>query len=255
MGEPIFTPQAIETAREANPFAKISDLIYRELELAIFSSRLSPGQRLSVQKLAEEFNVSPTPVREAIGRLLEAGLVTTGSDANRKRNNYYVFDISDDQIEDLFAVRSAMEGCATFLCAQNGSGRDYSELKALANSFRTRLHSLVYDPESYSNPWQTSELDRGFHKMIVEYSGNSFLKQLYESINERLDYLSVRTNQFIYWSHHKKAMLQLGEQHMEIYRAVKLGFPEVSRNAAMRHVDFCRELCLRSRRGNCIGSE
>lgn len=105
-----------------------------------------------MQKLAEEFNVSPTPVREAIGRLLEAGLVTTGSDANRKRNNYYVFDISDDQIEDLFAVRSAMEGCATFLCAQNGSGRDYSELKALANSFRTRLHSLVYDPESYSKP-------------------------------------------------------------------------------------------------------
>ena len=86
-----------------------------------------------------------------------------------------------------------------------------------------------------------------FHSTIVRSTGNDCLIRMYEAIGKMVEYLSVRTNQFLVSEQNPDNLLMLGSQHMAIYRAIKLGFPELARQAMEKHIDFCANSCLHNR--------
>jgi len=86
---------------------RTSDRVYAALVLAIRELRISPGQQLGEQDLALELGVSRTPVREAIGRLVEAGLVVVVPQVGTR-----VAEISMREVREAQFVRESLEVAA-----------------------------------------------------------------------------------------------------------------------------------------------
>jgi DNA-binding GntR family transcriptional regulator len=127
---------------------------YNYLESAILTGRLKPRERLIEQELAEQLKMSRTPIREALRRLEERGLVRI-----LPRRGALVSDISSAEVENIYAVRSHLESLAARLAADHitaegieqvqrleaahakqASGRDVRALM-LAND---RFHDAIY---------------------------------------------------------------------------------------------------------------
>lgn len=245
--EEILTPDMIRRALEENPFDRIGAIVYRILEDAILSADLRPGMKLNVAKLAGCLDVSTTPVREAIDLLSTNGLVTVRQKEDSKYSNYYVFDITNDSIQNLHIARKSVESMAAYLCAQENWKVDLSELGRLAEVFQKTLVGLVDKDPNAPGVSVVADADRQFHELLVHSTGNEFLIGMYATITKKLEYLSLRTNQFLAQESNMNNLLRLGSQHISIYRAVKFGFPELARSCMDEHIDFCLNLCLQNR--------
>ena len=248
MREKRICSESVSRALEKNPFEKLSSIVFVILEGAILSSELPPGARLNVAKIAGELEVSSTPVREAIDQLCSRGLVRAEQKGDGKYSNYYVFDIDNSSIADLFVARKSVEGIAAYICAEKNWRVDLSELGRLAEDFQSDLKSFVQGQGSTDPDISiTARLDMDFHGLLVRSTRNEYLMSMYKAISKTVDYLSIRTNQFLMSEHDPDNLLLLGSQHIAIYRAVKFGFPELARSAMDKHIDFCASSCLQNR--------
>ena len=98
---------------EAEPGAKLKDLVSKLLYDEIVSLRILPGTRLNVNQLAASLGVSRTPVAEAVASLAEIGFVV-----NRPgQSGSYVLDLDMVDMIHLYHVRNAIECEAASLCA------------------------------------------------------------------------------------------------------------------------------------------
>ena len=83
---------------------KPRDRIYSELRHAIMMGHRLPGERLSVEELAAAYGASITPIRDALHRLSETGLVTI-----KPRSGYYVASITLKQLRDMLELYEILE--------------------------------------------------------------------------------------------------------------------------------------------------
>ena len=88
--------------------------VYNELKNKIVSLELMPGQILMVQQLSKDFGISRTPVREAVVRLRDDGLVEE-SDGRKFR----VSEITWRMIDDIYETRQALEGLVVSRLAES----------------------------------------------------------------------------------------------------------------------------------------
>jgi DNA-binding GntR family transcriptional regulator len=99
---------------------------YNYLESAILTGRLKPRERLVEQELAEQLKMSRTPIREALRRLGERGLVRI-----LPRRGAVVSDISPAEVENIYVVRSALEGLAARLAADHITPEEIQRVQEL----------------------------------------------------------------------------------------------------------------------------
>jgi DNA-binding GntR family transcriptional regulator len=85
----------------------VGDKVYAQLEHALIVGEFAPGQRLVTRTIAASMNVSPTPVREALNRLVSSHALQM--DENRV---YCVSRMSPEQLDELYKIRLALEGMA-----------------------------------------------------------------------------------------------------------------------------------------------
>src|SRR5260221_13041955 len=90
------------------------DLLVEMLPEAILSGDLAPGDRLLQEELAERFDVSPTPVREAIQQLVAEGVLS-----HSPYKGVQVADVELETIQEVYLIRGAVEGLATRLAVPN----------------------------------------------------------------------------------------------------------------------------------------
>jgi len=149
--------------------AKIS----KSLELEILTGKLGPGEKLDEVKLAKRFEVSRTPIREAIAELAAGGLVET-----RPRRSAIVATFSIQQIFDMYEVLAVLEGLCAGLAARRMSEEERTALKNLHD----KMAKLVD-----SNDWsQYYLMDLKFHQLIYTGSHNTFLEEEALSIRNRM---------------------------------------------------------------------
>ena len=135
--------ESVHEALEKNPFEKLSVIVFSILEDAILSSELPPGAKLNVTRLSAELDVSSSPVREAIDQLCESGLVREKKKVDGKYSNYYVFDISNDSIEDLFVARKTIEGMARTYAPSAIGALTWASLNIWQKNFRASSKPMV----------------------------------------------------------------------------------------------------------------
>lgn len=134
--------------------------IFHELRQDILSCRLAPGAELREGELAERFNVSKSPVRDALSRLVQEGLVHV-----IPRQGYRVAPISLRDVRDMFQYRAVLEGACLRIAAESASAE---ALEALA-PFRT------FDPARHEGGF--IGYNRAFHQALARLPGNARLTQ------------------------------------------------------------------------------
>ncbi|MBZ9984344.1 MULTISPECIES: GntR family transcriptional regulator [unclassified Mesorhizobium] len=135
--------------------------VYRELHEAIVSMQLKPGNALNEKVLTERFGVSRTPVREALIRLVEDGLVNI-----YPQSGTFVAPIPISLIPETVVIRKALEGATVEKAAQCANGNDVGKLDDILA--RQRFLAERQDMNGFH------EADEAFHEAIAgiaSYSG------------------------------------------------------------------------------------
>ena len=147
--------------------------VRRSMELEIITGKLEPGIKLDEVKLAQRYNVSRTPIREAIAELAAEGLVES-----RPRRSAVVATFSIQQRFDMYEVLAVLEGLCAGLAARRMSDDEKQKLKNL----HSKMGKLVK-----TNDWSRyQQMDLNFHQMIYSGSHNKFLEEEAKSIRNRM---------------------------------------------------------------------
>ena len=163
----------VRRPRAASASRKLADHVHQRLRDDILSRAYKPGERLDIPALAESFGVSQMPVRQAVGRLADAGLVEV-----KPRSGTYVATLDAKEIADTFDVRYALERLAAESAVRNVTDRDIEGLRAILAG----IDEAVHDEDSARHDELNSEL----HDRLVRLSGNAKLIEVYEELNAHI---------------------------------------------------------------------
>lgn len=157
----------------AAPFPTKSDFAYTRVRELILSGELEPGAVINQTTLAREIGISTTPLREALKRLKQQGLVEL--DAHRDAR---VARLDAEEARDLLEVRRSLDPLAAFLAADRRTKQDVAEMRA-------SLEGLEALP---SNPTMEQLVaHRRFHAAIYRASHNALLVETLDGLWDTAD--------------------------------------------------------------------
>ena len=129
----------------------------------IFSHELAPGSWIDELKLAEEYGISRTPLREALKVLATEGLVTM-----KVRRGAYVTEVSDTDLSDVYHLLALLESDAAGVVAEKASQAQIEELQDLHGE----LEKAVGNRERFF------EINEAFHMRLLEIANNRWRNQM-----------------------------------------------------------------------------
>lgn len=163
------------------PRASLTDHVVAHVRDEVRAGRLVPGELYSVYRLSDELGVSRSPVREALLRLSEAGLVAF------ERNRGFRVHVPDPHdIAEIFAVRLALEVPAARRLAGRVTPAVRSELEAQRDAMRAAV--VAGDEPGFSRD------DRGLHALVLERSGNRRAAAVVDGLRETTRLLGASTS-------------------------------------------------------------
>ncbi len=203
----------------------VREAAYTHLRGAILAGALLPGARISEPGLAQELGVSRTPVREALQRLAQEGLVELLPGKGAR-----VRVLSAEEVREVYDVRALLEGEAAALAAQNATEAELNRLERI-------LQALDALPrEAYV---QQMQVDFDFHTALIEAAHNKTLARIYADLRSSLTL--IRSFQQTLSQHPKTRA-----QHRAIVSALKARNSALASEAARAHVHYFRDLVMQS---------
>ena len=157
----------------------LKDQIYESLKNAIVNLELQPGQRLNDNKLAEQFAVSRTPVREALKRLEDEGLVEAFPGSSTR-----VTELVEEEAKHAFTVVAALHALATKLAVPKMTDIDFAKLEKINHSLAEALDSKD------SN--RAINADEHFHQVFLTVAGNIEIDKALERIVPKIHRLTLK---------------------------------------------------------------
>ncbi len=162
---------------------RISDNVYEQLLHAILEHRFQPGDRLSIPAIARGMDVSQMPVRQAIDRLSEEGLVDV-----RPRSGTFVAQADEREIAETFDIRRALDQLAAETAVLHVCDQDLTELDGLVRQMDDFAALGSEGMRSHDR------LNWEFHLLIVRLSGNEKLYEMYNQLNAHLKIANVHVS-------------------------------------------------------------
>lgn len=212
-----------EASRQRSPqqttkLASLSDQVYQHLRLAIIRADLQPSEKLVELDIAGQMGTSQGPVREALQRLERDGLVE-----RRARSATHVTSVSNDEMFELFSIRSMIEGFAIQRTAQNITPSQCAELEDLIQKMAKAgaQNELIL----------LAEHDMQFHQRLVEWSGSASLLRVWMLMSSQIE-------RFIVESHplHYPDYVEVGMRHQPIVDALRQQDSEAAVAAVQAHI-------------------
>ncbi|MEL6999283.1 MAG: GntR family transcriptional regulator [Pseudomonadota bacterium] len=150
---------------------RLADEVYDQLMDAILSGDIDTNDRLVQEKLAAEMEISRTPVREALLRLEQDGVLETSP-----RGGFVLYRITQNEIRELYQARAAVESQAARILASQNDGFKNRELRA-----------TIEQEENITSPSVRAYFDanRSIHRRFVELIENRFLLEMFDNIWNR----------------------------------------------------------------------
>ena len=194
--------------------ASAADLVYEALRRAIIEGDIAEGESLRQEEIAQKFNTSRIPVREALFRLEQHGLITT-----QRYKGAVVAGLSIEEIEEIFEFRALIEAEAIRLAVPN---LDPETLKA------ARRHCDAFDRQTDPHRW--SEINRNFHYTLYEASRRPYYLQNVRSSLDRIDrYLRAQLT-------FTKGVPRAGREHEAILAACEKRDPALASRLTRDHI-------------------
>ena len=191
---------------------------------AIETGQYKPGDRLVESELAEKFGVSRTPVREALQRLETQGML------RRDGRSLIVAALDHNQLTELYAVRTELEGLAARLAARHATDEECRVLRRMVQGDRALLGG---------DPRLLSQANKRFHKQIHLASHNRFLVQQLDLVHRSM--ALVATTSFAAEGRDAVALAE----HEAIVAAIEARDGEAAHRALRDHISQAFETRLR----------
>jgi len=202
--------------------------VYEYLKTAILSGHLNPGEKLTEEHLAKKIGVSRTPVREAFHKLESEGLIKL-----RKKRGFIVSRDSREEVEELFELRSILEGYTLRLISQNISDETLNQLDLF---IRNAEEALTRRKIEEVFRWNTR-----FHDMLHELVAHK--SRLYSLIvNIRKYVLRYRKDTLQYPDGGRRSV----EGHKKIIMALRLRDPDLCERMMREHIQEAKEDALQN---------
>ena len=214
-------------------FASKADVIYIAICEEIKNGGLLPGERLVEQRLADDLNVSKTPVREALLKLKEQGLVEIEPYRGAR-----IAEFSIDTLVEIMEIRVVLEGLAARNAAQYITDHQLNELAGLDRQF-----AHVAKEETIQD-W--IGINWKFHQLIAGACKNAKLVELLSGLQQRMTISSVLGI--------AQNMAESVEEHHKIFVTLKEHDPVEAERSARHHVENTRRrvASLRNAADTCV---
>ena len=153
------------------PRQRLADLVYQQILQALHNGELSSSDALHQGRLAELLSVSRTPVREALLRLEQEGILDSGYNGGFKLRT-----ITAESVRDIYQTRLAIEGYAAKYLAETKSPQEIEKIR-----------KIVCDRESKvpASSQEFYEANRLIHRSFIEATQNKYLLEMFDTIWNR----------------------------------------------------------------------
>jgi DNA-binding GntR family transcriptional regulator len=198
-----------------------TDMVAALIREQIITGELPAGEQLRQRDLAQRFQVSQTPVREAMRRLESEGLVI--GDTHR---GFTVVEPDDGPVEENFQIRAALESLGASLAARKIDAAGLARLKELNDEMR----ALGAGHDEQGDP-RYAGLNREFHFTVYEYARSPLLLSLMRLLWASLQAVPAHRGPEVARTHAESA-----RQHDEILAALRAGDPAAAAAGTYRHI-------------------
>lgn len=197
----------------------LSKMASDQIKDAILNGTLQPGDKLVETSLTESMGVSRTPLREAFRELAAEGYITVVP-----YKGAHVSRLSEDEVLDIYAITSVLEGLAARLAAPNlRQGRASEALRRFFQQLKRRHERGEVDAYWAAN--------RDFHRHITGTCGNSRLQALIGNLRQQIMKTRVVT------LHAPDRLDGSMAEHEEILRAILEGDGRAAERLVIRHLE------------------
>lgn len=205
----------------------LSSQVYDALKKEIINCWLSPGQMVYENELAQRYHMSKAPVREAIKRLMQEGLIQSIPGIGN-----VVTSITLKDVRELFEMRRILETAVVQRATEMASSEQLAQLEKLAGE------SYTLDTEESHIQWHMGNLE--FHVRIAAISGNERLVRSLRSIMEemsRLEHMNLGM---------RADTAGMVQEHLKILEAMRLRDGQLATERAMQAIDGSLHLVQQS---------
>lgn len=203
----------------------LATFVYRSVLESLRVGELRPGERVREQEIAEWLGVSRTPVREALGRLVEKRLLEPVGG-----RGLVVRTLDASEIVDLYVMREIIEGAAARLASQHASAPELAALEDI----HARFAAHPADDQA-----ELARLNRLFHEAIHRAARNPYLDTASQELHDAIALLGITT--FSVAGRPKDA----AEEHGAILKAIEKREADSAEHLARAHI----RAALRTRLG------
>jgi DNA-binding GntR family transcriptional regulator len=192
-----------------------ADFVYESLRDAISDGRIARGERVREEEIARNLGVSRTPVREALQRLQQRGLLVLGSG-----RGLVVAELSQQQVVELYSMREILEGSAARFAAQHATAPEIAILYQLQEELTAAGQDAAL----------LVAINRRFHRAIYEAAHNRYLMQTLDNLHDSFALLHAST--FRVPSRRRES----DGEHRRIIAAIEKRDPDMAERAAREHI-------------------
>lgn len=197
-------------------------VVYETLKKKIMEGDLPSNTPLVEEKLAKEYKMSRTPIREAIRHLVKDGLVEFFP-----RRGALVKEITISDLEEIFTVREALEGISARIAASVINEQKITSVQEALEKADQELEN--------GNKEQSFELGNKLHEIVLEVTGNNKIFAIVSDFENQIQ-------RFHYFSYHIPGRLELSNmEHWEIFEAIQARNGELAEQRMRKHVRGTKE--------------
>ncbi|MEN5109727.1 GntR family transcriptional regulator [Pseudomonas sp. TWI672] len=211
-----------------------SEQIYETLRNRIIAGQYEPGTQLKEEPLSREFELSRTPVRASLKRLVDDGLAVV--EANR---GVFVAGWTKWDVEEMFSLRELLEPHAAMLAAMRATEQDVQALHrindAMASAIKRGDENVQLDVQA---------ANREFHHQLLETARSQRLRSMLQTL---IDMPVITRSFFLYAEADFARSLQ---QHLDITYAIEIGDGELAKQAMTTHIRMAYRRFMAHRSGN-----
>ncbi|WP_180955055.1 GntR family transcriptional regulator [Bacillus sp. V3-13] len=197
-------------------------VVYETLKKKIIEGDLPSNTPLVEEKLAKEYQMSRTPIREAIRQLVQDGLVEFFP-----RRGALVKEITIDELEEIFTVREALEGISARIAASVINEQKITLLQEALEMADQELEN--------GDKEQSFELGNKLHEIVLDVAGNNKILTIVSDFQNQIQ-------RYHYFAYHIPGRLELSnKEHWEIFEAIQARNGELAERRMRKHVRGTKE--------------
>lgn len=199
----------------------LADKVFEKLEGDILEGRYHQGDIITETALSNEFQVSRTPIREAIRRLEQENLVTESG------KGITILGISEKDLSDIYDIRMKIEGLASRWAAENITQSQLEELSEILD--------LQEFYTSKNNALNLKNVDSSFHDIIYRCSNSAPLMDILATLHRKIQI--QRKSSLENHSRAKEAVME----HREIYEALLKHDADLAEKLTVKHIKNAKD--------------